>query len=167
MNPPGLATRIKQWRRFSRVRIYGSLSRTLTQRAGNASQSEVFDVRFPAGFARFYMVNMEDCLLASLSEPAVFAPTPSPLRNFAPQMRGHTHMVTLPGDACAQHASEARREPRSNRPSPRPRFFQPHSRPAPGPVYPGAFEAVFGLPWEAETAPGHQASLLQFGRLEA
>src|SRR5438874_11293850 len=103
MNSPRLAARIEQWHRFSRLRIRGSLSRTLTQRAGNASQSQFFGVCFPAGLARFYMVNMEDCLLTGLSEPAVFAPTPSPLGDFAPQMRGHTHMVTLPGDASAQH----------------------------------------------------------------
>src|SRR6266481_4286900 len=63
---------------------------------------------------------------------------------------------------------------RLRKPPPVPSFAQ-HSRSASkldkratkGPVYPRVFEAVFGLPWEAETAPGHQASLLQFGRLEA
>src|ERR1043166_8862917 len=166
MNSPRVAARIKQRHCGSRLRINAGLPGALAEGAGDASQGEVFHYRFPAGVNRLYMINMEDCLLASLGQTAVFAALAARRMTWRRRCAG-THVVMLPAGACAERAAEARRAPRSSPPVLQLRFFPPESGLVPDPACPKALEAFSGHLSAGGTAPGHQASLLRFGWLQA
>lgn len=91
---PGVSSGIEQRRFLSGARVKGRLSRPFSQRTGNTCKREILKTTLSSRFEGHNVIDVEECLLASLRQATVFATISRAPNNMLPQVLRDEHELT-------------------------------------------------------------------------